>query len=154
MGIRWETIKASGWAMWLGGVVIVTAIAFTAMSVFGFGLFQRGTADFRGETDVIEQTRANADFRIAAYNQFFDLCTSIQGTEGRIAALNTELETADEDRASQIRATLTALNGQRFESIARYNNDAAKDYTVGQFRDSALPYQLDPEEEKTVCVNG
>lgn len=55
------------------------------------------------------------------------------------------------DRQTQVRASITGLTGQRARSIARYNADARKDFTVGQFRDAGLPFQLDVGEE-TRCA--
>lgn len=60
--------------------ILITAISILAVaalfliSVYGFGFLQRGTADFRGETGQIEQTKANSDYRIAQYDHFYDAC--------------------------------------------------------------------------------
>lgn len=60
--------------------ILAVAILFVTV-VYGFGMLQRGTADFRGETDQIEQTKANANYRIASYDHFYDMCASVQSIE-------------------------------------------------------------------------
>lgn len=128
----------------------VLAVGLLAGAVFAFRWV---TADIRGAADAREQTLADGDFRIAAYDHFFALCASVQGHEGRLASLQEELAgDPSESRRQQLEASLTAVRSQRRADIASYNADAARDYTVGQFRDSDLPYQLDPNSEETQCV--
>lgn len=111
------------------------------------------TAPLRGATEAREQTVGSGAFRLAAYEHFFGLCTSVQAQEGRIDSLNLELETGPTPaRVTQIQASLTAVRSQRTELIAEYNQDALAQYTRGQFRDRDLPYQLDPDTEETVCA--
>lgn len=129
------------------GVVVLT---IALMWVFGVALFSSTTAETRGKTGVREDTVADAGFRIAAYERFYDLCASVQSTEGRIAALQQELDGGVTDaRKAQIDTTLTALRGQRAEQIAEYNAEARKVRTVAQFQASDLPPELDPDEETT-----
>jgi hypothetical protein len=111
------------------------------------------TADLRGATEAREQTVGSGDFRLAAYEHFFGLCTSVQAQEGRTDALELELEgPVTPARESQVRASLTAVRAQRSELIAEYNQDALAQYTRGQFRDEDLPYQLDNDNEETLCA--
>lgn len=111
------------------------------------------TAPLRGATEAREQTVGSGDFRLAAYEHFFGLCTSVQAQEGRAAALERELEEGTSaSREAQVQASLTAVRAQRSELIAEYNNDAAAEYTRGQFRDGDLPYQLNEDEESTQCA--
>lgn len=152
MGNFREGAKIGGLGLVALVLVGVVLLVLSTMWVFGFGFFSRATADFRGETEAIEQTRADGDFRISAYNRFFDLCSAVQADEDRIAAQRQELELASESRAEQIRANITALQGSRAEKIRTYNADASKDFTVGQFRDSNLPYQLNINDESTTCA--
>ncbi len=54
-----EGAKFGGLAV-LGSLgVLVLAIVIGSMWIFGWGLFQRSTANFRGETEQIEKTKAN-----------------------------------------------------------------------------------------------
>lgn len=122
---------------------------------FGITQFQRATADYRGETDLIEDTEANAHFRRTAYETFFDLCASVQSAETRIDALVEELHSDPPPRtyrAEELRATITAVRSQRASQINQYNADAAKDWTVGQFQANGLPHRLNEDQEKTTCA--
>jgi hypothetical protein len=131
--------------------VLVAWVIF-ASAIWGFGVATAGIYG-RGEARKIIQS---AEFRIPAYNHFFDSCAAIQGLEAGIDAQLAELPQAEttKDR-SRIQANIAGLTAQRQRSIAQYNADARKDYTVGQFRDSGLPYQLEaspyPEGSKTSC---
>lgn len=133
---------------------VVIAVAIILASVYGGGLLQRMTADFRGETDQIEQTQADADYRISAYDQFYDKCAGIQTIESKIANLSDELEEAeDEQRKSVLNTSITASKNKRAELINDYNADARKEATRGQFKASELPYEIDIEGETTTCGN-
>lgn len=150
----WYAIsRGTRWTIGTAAVALVVALAIAAMAVFGVGWFQRGTADFRGETAALEQIKANADNRISAYEYFFDLCASIQGHEDTIRALEAELAgDPSEDRAEQIRGAITANRSQRDGKIRQYNSEASKDYTSAQFKDADLPDQLDTDAEETTCA--
>lgn len=132
--------------------VLILIISTILVSVYGGGFLQRMTADFRGETSQIEQTQADADYRIGAYDQFYDKCSGVQSLESKIANLTEELEATDEDkRKSVLNTSITASKNKRAEMINDYNADARKEATRGQFRASDLPYELSEEEEKTSC---
>lgn len=138
--------------VWAG--ILIVAMIFGSMWIFGWGFFQRATADFRGETAALEQIKANPNSRISAYEHFFDLCASIQGHEDTIRALQTELDgEPSESRAEQIRGAITANQAARDGKIRDYNSDAAQDFTVGQFRDADLPERLNVDKEVTECVS-
>ena len=109
-------------------------LASFGMRVATAGLFGAGEAHIRTQS---------ADFRLGAYNHFFDLCASVQGNEGQLDALYQELELQEpgsRDYGYTVKS-ITGVQGIRAQSIARYNQDALK-WTVGQFRDSDLPHQL------------
>jgi len=148
---------------WVAGVTITVVLLFgLVLAVFGLrvataGLFGAGEAHIRTQS---------ADFRLGAYNHFFDLCAAIQGSEGQLDALYQELELEEpgsRDYGYSVKS-ITGVQGLRAQSIARYNQDALKDYTEGQFRDNDLPYQLVdsdyppgsgavvPNGGKTVCA--
>lgn len=148
-----DTAKYGIWVVIGGVVAIIVVLILAAMAVFGFGLFQRGTADFRGGTKAIEKTKGSGDFRIAAYDHFFNLCAAVQSDEASIDSLKEELNTNPSDgRKEQVQASMTALRSSRAEKINQYNADAHKDFTVGQFRDSQLPFTLDRNSEATTCT--
>lgn len=148
-----EGAKVGGLVL-LGSVVaLVLAIAIASMWIFGWGFFQRSTADFRGKTEQIEKTKANADFRIAAYDHFYNLCAAVQSEEATIRALEKELKRGpSESRVEQIYASITANEATRAENINQYNADAKKEATIGQFKASDLPYELNVNAEETKCA--
>lgn len=132
--------------------VLILIISTILVSVYGGGFLQRMTADFRGETSQIEQTQADADYRISAYDQFYNKCAGVQSLESKIENLTEELEAAeDEKRKSVLNTSITASKNKRAEMINDYNADARKEATRGQFRASDLPYELSEEEEETSC---
>lgn len=131
---------------------LLTIAALFLIAVYGFGFLQRETADFRGETDQIEQTKANSNYRIAAYDHFYDLCGSVQSIESKIGNMQDELEGADSaQRETVLNTSITASKNKRAELITSYNADARKEATQGQFKASDLPFELSEEGEKTVC---
>jgi hypothetical protein len=136
-------------------VVLIVFLGIVVLfgSWFGITQWQRATADYRGETGMIENVDANAEFRQQAYEKFFDLCASVQTDETRISGLQNERDTTgpSDSRKEQINASITAIQSSRAGKINQYNSDAAKDWTSGQFLDSGLPYRLDVNKEKTTC---
>ena len=134
------------WSAFIG-LLMVGALVVSIYAI------KAATAPVRGAIDARERIQADGAVRIGAYNYFFDLCSSIQGQEGRLAALEEELERdVDDTRRYTINASITAIMGSRAAMIARYNADAAKDWTIGQFKSSKLPYHLDLTTERTTCV--
>lgn len=146
------SFKLAGGALLALVAAFVIAAVVASMAIFGWGMFQRSTADFRGQTDAIERVQADGDFRIQAYDRFFELCSAVQADEGRIANMESELAQEDlsDKRRGELRIALTAVRNARAEKIATYNADARREFTVGQFRSNDLPFEIDPEE-KTTC---
>lgn len=145
---RSEFREAMVWIA-IGLVVIVVAVGV----YFAFAVLRKQSADFRGDVAATERVKADGAYRIAAYDEFFNRCAGIQGKEATLAALKAELKTnPPADRISQIQASITAITGSRAADIAQYNANAAKTATSGQFMSSNLPYQLDPNQEKTTCA--
>jgi hypothetical protein len=147
--------RYGSWTLILGVITLVVILLLSAMFLFGFGLFQRGTADFRGKTKQIEQTRGSGTYRIAAYEHFYDLCAAVQDDEASIDSLKQELKGDPKpsgSRVGQINGALTALRSSRVEKMNQYNADARKEGTQGQFRDSGLPYRLDKTNKETTCI--
>ena len=135
-------------SLWGIVVIVILAILLTMGSILGI---QYITAGPRGAVDANEQIQSGSN-RIAAYEEFFSLCSSIdsqlqniENQEDRIAA------TSDEDQKETLESGLIALENSKNENIAEYNANAASDYTAGQFRDSDLPYQIDQDAEEISC---
>lgn len=132
---------------------LISIVAVIGLVAIMWGI-QWATAPIRGALDAREQIQADGSFRIAAYDSFFNQCASIQGLEGRLDVAFKQLDQSPE--SNRLSANVAGLQGLRFEAIAKYNGDAAKEYTEGQFRDSDLPYQLPAKEynlgdRKTQC---
>jgi hypothetical protein len=149
-----DTARFSWKVLLFGGLAIVLVLLFATMWVFGYGLWSAGTAETRGETGVRERTVADADYRIASYDQFYDLCASIVSKEDSIALIEQDVAGAEEgsQRKRELDEYLLALRAQRAELINQYNADARKEDTRANFRASDLPYQID-KEGSTTCEN-
>ncbi|SPT57095.1 hypothetical protein [Actinomadura madurae] len=151
-----DTVRQGGIVLVAGVVAIVVVLILSIMYVFGWGFFTQTTAPWRGEVDKREQVEGSGDYRIAAYDHFHDLCAQVQSDEASIRNLRRELTSEPkptEERALQIRASITALENNRVANINQYNADAAKKHTMGQFRSSGLPYRLSPSTEETTCTS-
>lgn len=137
-----------------GALIVVIVIGF--MWIFGVGFMSQTTAPWRGETEKKERVEGSGNYRIAAYDHFFDLCSSVQTKEASIENLRAELKAdppPSEQRKTVIQASMSALMNSRAEAINEYNADARKEYTRGQFRDSDLPFQLRMKELNTTCTS-
>lgn len=132
-----------------GALGIVAAIALVI--ALGFGLFwfstetSMRTADRRGEVEKMEQVEANGARRIADYEWFHNTCQDI-------VAQNQNIELAEQTlKGDKKTETLYALNATHNDTVADYNSRASQDYTSGQFKDSDLPYEIDPEDRDVDC---
>ena len=124
-----------------GGILGLIAVwLLVASLVWGFGV---ATAGLYGRGEARKQIQS-ADFRIAAYDSFFNQYGSIKALEGQIDELTAMLEKLNlgtRDYGYTLSA-LTGTKGLRHTAIQKYNADARKSWTVGQFRDANLPYQI------------
>lgn len=149
-----EGAKASGVFIVSALAIFVVAILIASMAIFGWGFFQRSTADFRGKTGQIEQTKANPDYRISAYDHFYDLCASIQAEEDQIGNIQKRPAGGTTNGGftqQQKDSILLAHQNSRAELIREYNADARKADTLAHFRASDLPYEIDIDNEETTC---
>lgn len=150
-----DTARFSGKVIlaWIAAVVFVLLMAFIVM--IATGVFKKETADFRGDVKATEQVQADGRYRIQAYDKFFNDCASIQSKTQQIKQAEEDLALASGDPAAErdARTTLRALRNQRTEAINQYNIDARKAGTLGQFRDSALPYSISADAETVSCGN-
>lgn len=147
-GAGHTTARALIWTV-SGIAVVVTGLI---VGSFAFGWFSDATADRRGQT--AEQERlADGDYRVTRYGLFFDLCHAIVAKEGEIAEAETAVaEGSDRTQRFYDEQNLRALRSVRRELIGRYNADAAKEGTAGQFRDSRLPFAIDAEGVTTCAA--
>lgn len=139
----------------LGTYAILTVVTIAVLTVaftFLFGGAARVTAPFRGETSKIEKTEGDGAFRIATYEEFYDLCASVQSDEDSIKALKDELDgKPSESRKTQINTSLTALRSSRAESIRDYNSKAAQEHREA-FHSADLPARLYTDSKETQCA--
>lgn len=132
----------------VGGLIGLLAIGIGALYLIG--TIRKETAPFRGEVAAVEQIQGDGDFRVAAYQSFFDLCAAVQTAEAQVGIFADRVE--DEPGNGEARTNLDAARANRARLIAQYNGLASRDWTQGQFRDADLPYQIDPTVEATSCA--
>ncbi|MFE6000342.1 hypothetical protein ACFQ6C_26335 [Streptomyces sp. NPDC056454] len=131
--------------------VALVALGITVIVVSAFAI-RWATADLRGEASKREQTIANGAFRIATYEEFYDLCAAVQTSEQQLKALRTELDgKPSPDREERIRSSITAVTASRAESITTYNSKATQEHRTA-FQDARLPYTLDITAKETTCA--
>lgn len=140
-------------ALGVGAAVVLGVLGLVVLVVGGY-FIQYVTAEPRGKLDQREKTIANGDYRIAAYDSFYNLCGNIQAKEDAIK--NTEERATTESTESgfspaQKDSILLALKNSRASLIRQYNADATKADTKANFLASDLPYQINPNGE-TVCA--
>lgn len=123
------------------GIVLgfVALVALIWSIAFGFSWL---TAGPNGKLQARQQIQSGA-FRIEAYDHFFNLCQSVQTDEAALQAQYQELNGATGDDKERIKANIAGITADRASAINEYNADSTKDYTVGQFKASKLPYRLD-----------
>lgn len=144
---NWEQKTNARPVTWiiLGVIGIFVFIWLLAFAAFGIRV---ATAGIVGAGKARIQIQS-APSRISAYNHFFNLCASVQSNEARVDELETVIDSittvAEKERLA---ISLGGVKALRREGIRQYNADARKDYTIGQFRDSDLPYQISDSEYK------
>jgi len=135
--------RVLGWVFL--GILGVGLILGATAAIFGLQVATAGIVG-RGKAHIEIQS---APSRISGYNHFFDLCASVQNAEAGIDQQTEQLKaTTDPNEISRLQTNIGGLQMTRANGINQYNADASKDYTVGQFRDSMLPYHLDPSPYK------
>jgi hypothetical protein len=132
------------------GIAAVVVVLF--LLVFGGGLFSMATSDFRGEVEKHENVEANGRLRVEAYEEFYGLCSSIQTKQTEIETAQAQADAAtDPEEKNRWNSVVVANTNQRNELINEYNSKSSQDYTVGQFKDSDLPYRIDPDDKDVEC---
>ena len=118
------------------GVVVGFLVLWAA--IWGFRWI---TADPIGRLGARE-TILSGEFRVAAYQHFFNACAAVQGLEAGLDAQRELLGQTDGKDRQRVLANIAGITAEWGRAVAKYNADARKDYTEGQFRDLDLPYQL------------
>ena len=123
----------------LAGLAVVIVLLIGAIYLTG-GIKQL-TAPFRGETQEKELTEADGNYRIAAYEEFYDLNAQIEAKEIEICAMKSNTSLPVDQRETNV----LALTNKRTELVAEYNADASKTDTRAKFKASDLPYTIEKE---------
>jgi hypothetical protein len=120
----------------LAGVMLWGLVA----GIWGLGV---ATAGLYGRGEAQKQIQS-ADFRIAAYDSFFNQYGSIKTLESQIDELTAHVASLEPGTTEYSRMTINLLSvkNMRHAAIQKYNADAAKNWTEGQFRDNDLPFQI------------
>lgn len=134
-------------ALGIFGIVVASIFGLALLGVWLNSEFSILTAETRGETGVREKTVADPDYRIAAYEEFYDKCAAIKAVEQQIDTMQATKGLPKNQKSTNI----LALTNQRNTLIQQYNADSRKAGTRGQFRASDLPYQIDTTQEHTSC---
>lgn len=134
---RREEVGAAAWAWW---VLLLGTIVVILIGAIFFGI-RWATAPAKGKLEAREQINSGAT-RIAAYNHFFDVCASVQSLEASLLAQEEALAGSKGEDRERIKANIAGIKAARADAVNQYNQDARKDYTIGQFKSSKLPYQL------------
>lgn len=137
-----------------GILVAFSLIVLVALvMMFTTGSIQRWTADWRGKTSQIEKTHADANYRIANYDAFFNDCAAAQTMQQNLANTKTALRQARHDgNTSEVTRQETNLQAQSNELndlVNSYNADTAKVQTKAYLRDSSLPITISAKEKIT-----
>lgn len=142
----------SGWVVALIGLFTIIGIVM-AVGTWGLNWF---AAPYQGKLQARQQIQGSGDFRIQAYNHFFDLCASVTTMDQALQASYQQLEGATGDDRTRIETNITAQLNDRNDAANQYNVDAEKSYTVGQFRANNLPYQVPAytKGEVFTCATG
>lgn len=134
-------------------LMVVGILLAIILIVGGSWAFRYYTAEIRGTVDAEEQLESSQS-RISRYEEFFNLCATVQTRERALQAQKERLINsphADSRELSRIRSNIAALESQRERAINTYNARASQAYTSGRFKASNLPHRLDPSKEKTQC---
>jgi len=128
---------------------VVVAVVITVIAVIGVGMWalKVATSDIKGAGDA-EIIKNEARNRIRAQEGFLDKFNAI------IAADENLTLTAEQLKATPSSVKLqTELTGQKMicnDLVARYNADTRK-FTMEEFRDAELPFQIDKSLPTTDC---
>lgn len=130
------------------GLIPAGLVAFGLAIMFLSGSLSMLTAPFRGEVDKVEQIEGDGGYRIDSNDKFYDLCGDISAKQDEIELLQSSADSAaTEEERQRLQGAVTANQIVLAQMVEDYNADARNTYTKGQFRNSDLPYQIDPQED-------
>lgn len=127
----------------IGAVVLFFVILVGIVFIAGGASWL--TAPFRGAVEQREIVQGDGNYRIAAYEKFYNDCAAVQALEDQIALMKANKSLPKDQRETNI----LALESNRNRLIRQYNADSRKADTIENFKASDLPYQLDTQKETT-----
>lgn len=136
--------KIRGIGFFILGIILLVAISLGTLA------WRYYTAEVRGTVGAQEQIES-APSRIQRYQEFFNLCQSIQSKEDAIDNLRSNSSMNEQYKDSAI----TANQNARATLINEYNSKSAQSYTAARFKASNLVYQIPRgpyESNRTNCV--
>lgn len=137
-------------------MVAVLAVLFIVFAFGGNWAYRYYTAPIEGAVQMQENTNTG-NFRLQAYQSFYDRCGIIQSYEDSLVNLQASLQDylsdpeVDRDMVNRLRTQVNGVENQRAREIRRYNQEARQEHSVGQFRSNDLPYQLSVTNYNTTC---
>lgn len=145
-----EFIKGLSAGMLALIITIVLIVGVSLVGVFGFGWFTDATANRQGRTQQEQLVQGNGQYRIAAYEHFYDLCATVQTDWQTVQFGKEEMKgVTDQGRLEQLQANLAAQQIKLVTDVNQYNGDARKAATLAQFKASNLPSRLTATKETT-----
>ncbi len=147
-----EGAKWYGTGVGMTVIGIITALVLGTGTMLATGTLQKWTANFRGDVKAKEQTKGSGAFRVATYNDFFNLCSAVQSDEDAIRNAEAEIkgEGTTAARKSRLQQVITATKNTRAENVRDYNAKAGNEYKA-PFKSNDLPVRLDIADFNTEC---
>lgn len=126
----------------MGSLKITGAIIVAITIAIGLSLgtlaYRYFTAEVRGVVGAEEQIEG-ASSRIQRYQEFFNLCQSIQAKEDAIDNIKANATMSESGQG----AAITANQNSRASLISEYNSKSSQSYTSARFKASDLPYRIE-----------
>ena len=122
-------------------LAFVAAVAIIVGLIYLSGGISMLTAPFRGEVAEKEITEADGNYRISAYEEFYDNNARVEALNTQICTMKANTSLPDEQRETNV----LALTNTRTDLVNEYNADARKTDTRAKFKASDLPYELPAE---------
>lgn len=123
--------------------IIAVVIAIPLLLFGGYGLSRAWTyyfgATIEGKVGAEKQLESSQS-RISKYNEFYDLCSSVQSLEQSLRQQRKALENSEDKKI--IQSNINGLVAQRAQTVNQYNANARKSYTKARFKASDLPSEL------------
>lgn len=132
------------------GIGYIIVVAFLVLIV-GIWAITVAWAPWKGAGEARKIIQGDGNYRIAAYNKFYDDCASAQTIQDNIGVTKQKIKQAkksgDTAELSRQQTNLQAQTNQLNDLVNHYNADSHKSWTLAQFKASDLPYTLNSNQE-------